>query len=187
MREFGVDTSKLDGLTEIAHSCGWWWPFAGACILTERPCAIRRDENNRLHSETSAAIEYRDGWGVCAWHATRIPEEWIKNRACLTPKKAMAVTNLEQRRAAIGLLGWDNILAALKFKTIDADPDPQIGTLIEVKLSDLRAPARFLRVKCGTGRSFSMGVPPTAKTAIEAQAWCMGKKPAEFLPPEIRT
>jgi hypothetical protein len=81
--------------------------------------------------------------------------------------------NAEKRRAAAEILGWDKIIKALKPKTIDIDPDPQIGELLEVDLPD--APGeRFIRVQCGTGRTFCLNVPPTMKTALEAQAWTWG-------------
>ncbi|MCC8949326.1 hypothetical protein H8A97_30545 [Bradyrhizobium sp. Arg62] len=71
-------------------------------------------------------------------------------------------------------------------KTIDRDPDPQIGELVEVKLPDLREKAKFLRVRCGTGREFAIGIPPHITKALDAQAWIVGLEPSDFVKPEIR-
>jgi hypothetical protein len=96
-------------------------------------------------------------------------------------------TNLEKRRAGIEILGWEKIIRDLDAKVIDRDGDPQIGELLEVKLPDLDQRALFLRVQCGTGRQFAIGIPPGTKTAIDAQAWMVGLNREDFTVPEIRT
>jgi hypothetical protein len=58
----------------------------------------------------------------------------------------------------------------LNAKRIDIDPDPQIGELLEVEMPEVGV-ERFLRVTCGTGRTFALPVPPTVTTALEANAW----------------
>ncbi|MNK72099.1 hypothetical protein D3C87_915670 [compost metagenome] len=181
------NTEKIEPLLRIAQSCGWAWFFDGAAIITDRPNAIHRDEENRLHCETGSALEYRDGFSIYAWHGTRIPAEWINNKASITPKVALTWENIEQRRVAIEIVGWSKILRELDAKVIDADGDPLIGTLVEVNLPDLDRPARFCRVQCGTGREFAIGVPPGITTALAAQAWMQGVNPNEFVRPEIRT
>jgi hypothetical protein len=70
---------------------------------------------------------------------------------------------------------------------VDEDGDPQIGTLVEVSLPGLPKRSRFLRVQCGTGREFAVGVPPEVKTALAAQAWMQGVKLEDFRKPEVRT
>ena len=85
------------------------------------------------------------------------------------------------------MLGWSRILAGLNERTIDRDGDPEIGELVEVNLPDLAQPAKFLRVRCGTGREFAIGIPPHITKALDAQAWCIGLEPNQFMRPEIRT
>jgi len=55
-----------------------------------------------------------------------------------------------------------------------------------VKLPDLREKAKFLRVQCGTGREFAIGIPPHINKALDAQAWIVGLEPSDFIKPEIR-
>jgi len=74
----------------------------------------------------------------------------------------------------------------LNAKTVDDDGDPEIGTLIEVTLPDV-GPARFVRVRCGTGRDFAVCVPPSTKTALAGQAWMAGLAPTTFTKPEVRS
>ena len=157
------------------------------CLVSEFPEVIRVDAENRPHCETGPSHRWRDGWSLYHWHGVRIPGDWIEDRASLTPEKALTWKNVEQRRAACEILGWAAILTALKAKTINADDDPEIGTLVEVDLPDA-GKERFLRVRCGTGREFALPVPPNMKTALEANAWTFGFDDfRQFIKPEIRT
>jgi hypothetical protein len=146
---------------------------------------LRFDDEKRLHCEDGPAIRYPDGFSVYAWHGTRIPAEWIEDKKSLTPSFALAVENMEQRRAACELIGWDNILQQLKAKVIDKNADPEIGELVEVDLPG-SGKEKFLRVRCGTGRGFALPVPPDMKTAWQSNAWTWGLTESEYQP-EVRT
>ncbi len=184
---FTIEQSRrLDIMKRIGFECEWWWPYEGFCFVSERPKYVRFDDG-RLHGENGPAVEYDDGYALYAWRGTRIPEEWIKDKSSITPDIALTWENAEQRRAAIEIVGWDNVLKKLKSKTIDKDEDPMIGELIEVKHASLGETAeRFLRVKCGTGRWFAIPVPPEMKTALEANAWTYNLKPEQYTV-EVRT
>jgi hypothetical protein len=166
-------TEKLSGLTELCESAGWALPHQKICWVSERHCVVTRDDRGRLHSLTGPALMYPDGWGVYAVHGTRIPETWITDPKSLTAKVALTWPNVEQRRAACEILGWENVLSELKAKTIDQDEDPMIGELVEVTIPDV-GKEKFLRVLCGTGRKFALPVPPNMKTALEANSWTYG-------------
>ena len=176
--------NPLRGMNEIAQSCGWWWPFERAVILTERPSEIHRDDANRLHGEKRPALLYRDGFAIWSWHGVRVPEAWIMGKPP-TAAEALTWPNMEQRRAACELVGWHNILRELKAKTIQKDADPEVGELLEVNIPDI-GKERFLRVRCGTGREFAIPVPPTMRSALEANAWTYGVDPVDYKP-EVRT
>ena len=190
-RECGIaDAAKLEPLARLAASAGWCWFFRGAAIITDRPERLCRDEQNRLHCEDGRAIKYRDGFGIYAWHGVRVPDHWIAAKDTLTAAEVLKEQNLEKRRAGCEILGWARILAELNAKTINTDDDPEIGTLVEVDLpadGSRKLKARFCRVRCGTGREFAICVPPTTKTALDAQAWMRGLSPNEFIAPEVRT
>ena len=172
---------------EMTESCGFYWTLDGICFASERPSEINLDAEGRLHSETGMSIKYAGtGWGLFHWHGTKIPAEWILERTKLTPQVALKCSNIEKRRVACEMLGWSRILLELKAKIIDQDADPEIGELVEVRLPDLSAPAKFLRVRCGTGREFAIGIPPGINKALDAQAWMIGLDPKDFHRPEIR-
>lgn len=142
------------------------------CIVSDFPEVLKIDAENRPHCETGPSHRWRDGWSLYHWHGVRIPAEWIEDRQSLTAKAALTWENIEQRRAACEIVGWSNILKELDAKTIDKDDDPEIGELVEVTIEGNRE--RFLSVQCGTKRRFSLPVPSTMKTALEANAWTYG-------------
>ena len=156
------------------------------CIVSDFPEILKVDDENRPHCETGPSHRWRDGWSLYHWHGVSIPAEWVEDKKNLTAKTALTWPNIEQRRAACEIIGWDRILCELKARVIDEDDDPQVGTLVEVSLPDA-GNERFLRVVCGTGRKFALPVPRTVKSAVEAQAWTWGLDTSEFQKPEIRT
>ena len=177
----------FEAWASLGESVSWWSVYDGVCIISDRPRTLSYDAERRLHSETGPAIAFSDGWAVHAWHGTRIPAEWIEDKASLTAKTALTWKNIEQRRSACEILGWNAVLTELKAKTIDKDAEPEIGELVEVTIPDV-GKERFLRVTCGTGRQFALPVPPTMKTALQANAWTYGiDDAAKFVKPEVRT
>ncbi|AWC25394.1 hypothetical protein CO731_04889 [Aminobacter sp. MSH1] len=146
------------------------------------------DNDRRLHAEDGKAVEYSDGWGTYAWHGVNIPGEWIDDKSKLDAKTALTWPNIEQRRVALNdIVGWNRVLRELNAKVIDDDGDPEIGTLLEVQLPDLSVPTKILRARCGTGREFSIPVPPHVTTALEANAGSYRFRVGEFSKPEVRT
>jgi hypothetical protein len=160
-------------IMELAKYCGWWAPYDTACALQDRPSEIHLDDQNLMHNETGPAIIYPDGYSVYGWHGTRVPREWIEDpENSLTPEVALYWENTEQRRAACEIIGWDKILEILNANVIDENENPEIGTLLEVNHENISGSTeKFLRVRCGTGRTFAIPVPPHVSTALEANAW----------------
>ena len=177
MRSIGVTLPQSAAtIAAVSESVGWWWPFERAVIATERPRVIRFDGERRLHCETGPAVEYADGFGIYSWRGLRIPGEWVTDGP---PPSAdiMRLENTEQRRIACEMRGWHNILPELPgAKLIDRHPNPQIGELWEADLPD-NGRECFLRVRCGTGRTFAMPVGPKFKTALEANSATYGVAP----------
>jgi len=167
------------------ESCGWWWPHRDFVMACDRPAAIHRDDAGRLHSASGPAILWRDGWGIHAWHGTRVPREWIEAPDAVAPTLALTHPNAEERRCLAEILGWGRVIALVPTRTVDDDGDPAIGTLLECELHGERS--RFLRVRCGTGREFVLAVPPDAPTALAANAWTYGLDAGELRAMQVRT
>lgn len=188
-RKIGVKytcADHFDAYLQYAQNAGIMFAYDGIALISDRPEVLRFDNERRLHCENGPAVRFRDGWSVHAWHGQRVPAEWIESPETLTAKVALTWENIEQRRAACEILGWNNVLKELNAKEIDADGDPQIGRLLEVDIPEI-GKERFLQVLCGTGREFALPVPPDMRTALEAQAWTWGMDSTEFTKPEIRT
>jgi hypothetical protein len=156
------------------------------CIVADFPETLKIDDQNRPHCQDGPSHRWRDGWSLYRWHGVDVPANWILDKNSLTAKEAITWVNIEQRRAACEILGWAKILEELDAKVIDEDDDPEIGTLLEVSLPDT-GKERFLKVKCGTGRTFALPVPPDTDTAMKAQAWSFGIELDDFKIPEVRT
>jgi hypothetical protein len=171
------------------------------------PVVEVRDPQGRLHCPHGPAVAHGDGTPEFYWRGTRVPsyfiditEHWHQQHPGidlipltrpykkLTAEEALGFQNTEVRRAACEIVGWHNILEDLHATVIDKDPDPTIGELLQVLLpGDFESVVQqFLRVRCGTGRTFALAVPNTCRTALEANAWTYGLSPEDYKP-EIRT
>ncbi len=157
------------------------------CLVSDFPEVLKVDDQNRPHCENGPSHRWRDGWCLYYWHGVQIPAEWIEDKESLTAKTALTWTNIEQRRAALEIVGWHNVLRELNAKVIDEHPDPLCGALVEVQLPDLDRKSRFIHARCGTNREFAIGVPPECQTVKSAQAWLTGLPVESFEFPTIRT
>lgn len=185
--ETDIEIDNIDHMKELVMSSGWVYLGDTDAIIHDRPTIIARDEQGRLHSETGPAVQYGDGWERFYWHGNCIPREWIMEREKLTAEIAIGQQNVELRRCACEILGWANVIKNLKSVVIDEDADPMIGTLYEVDLPDM-GKEKFLMVKCGTGRTFALPVPPEMKTALAANAWTYDlPNPDDLRDLEVRT
>lgn len=134
------------------------------CMVSDFPEFIRVDDQNRPHCADGPSHRWRDGWALYHWHGVAIPAEWLNGS--LDAKTAVTWENVEQRRAAIEILGWQNVLSDLDAKSLGGNPDAKIGELIEVQLpfedEDGNATTRalFLKAQCGTGRTIFEAVDP---------------------------
>jgi len=178
---------RIDDMFALAEHSNWIKATGNIAFCSEKPVYITAtDDLGRAHCETGPYILYPDGWSTYCWHGTQIPRYFIENKEQLTPGVALTLPNMEQRRAACEILGWDKILTELNARVINEDGDPEIGKLLEVDLPDLGT-ERFLQVQCGTGRTFALPVPPEMETALQAQSWTWGMDEVNFFKPEVRT
>jgi hypothetical protein len=183
------------GLLQVAYSGGWWWPGECVCIVCERPSGFHVDDRGRVHHPSRPAIEFRDGFQVYVWRGAKVPKSWIVAPSSIDPRWAFDVYEHsgEMRRAITEIVGWKRLVELMHPRVIDTDADPAIGELLEVELppgplsiGDIELPppeprfARFLKVRCGTGREFVLSVPRDLHTAREANAWTYGFSPTEY-------
>jgi len=161
---------KIKVYTAAQINSWWWYPDQDFVMVCDTPEYIDLDDN-RLHSPGRLAIKWRDGWGLAFWKGVNIPNAWIENKP--SAQEVLRTDNIEVRRAGCELIGWVEILKELNAVLIDAHKDPKIGELYEAELPD-SGYQRFLKVLCGTGRTFAIPVPPEMQYALQANAWTYG-------------
>ncbi len=161
------DCAKLAIGEELAQSCGWWFPFEGVCVVSERTYAVRRDDIRQLHAADRFAVEYPDGWGVCYWRGRHVPAKWIFHRDIVNPIHALTWRDPLQRLALTDMLGWECILSELRASVVDDDPVREGGTLFAGRLPD-GSRIHFLQ---DTSKRMLQRVPTEMKTARDAKRW----------------
>lgn len=185
VREIAVEgTEPLDGLTKLAQTAGWWWPFENICILSERPVELHRDNRTRLHNETGMCMKFRDGWGIYAWHGVLVPAYVVLLPEPLTFDLIEAEPNAEVRRVLIERYGLDNYLREGRVIKIHQD---QCGILYRMNLAS-DEPILVVRVQNstpepdGTIKEYFLRVPPNMMRARQAVAWTFGLSEEEYMP-----
>ena len=181
--------TPISGLLESGRSCGWYWPYSGAVLFTERPTRLRRDTQHRLHSGDGAAIQYPDDWGIWAWHGVRVPRQVIEQPESLNPQDVVKEPNAEVRRVMVERLGVDRFLAGVKAKVRHEDND-SLGhkrRLLEVaQREDEELVAvevtNSTREPDGTWKSYILRVPPAMRTCAQAVAWTFDLSDREYQP-----
>jgi hypothetical protein len=108
---------------EQARHCHWWFPYEGIVLASERPCAIRPDGNSRLHSGSEAALEYRDGFSLHAWHGIAVEPHVIVNPAAITVAEVERESNAEVRRVLIERYGWQRYIQDCGAEVADSVPE----------------------------------------------------------------
>jgi ribosomal protein L18 len=163
----------LDLYIEACEGGGMWVPFEEGVIWAAEPPAVKLDEQGEFHSETGPALLWPNGDALYAWHGVFIPGEWVEQKDSIDPKLVLTHPNAEEARCLGEILGWDRVLKGVKRKVLDRNPDPKVGgELFEVDMQD--GPARFVRVVCGTGRTFVLQVADDAANVTEAIAGTYG-------------
>lgn len=182
---------RLEPLMRVAAVAGWWWPFAGACIITERPTVLHRDQAGSLHCDSGPALAYPDSWSIHAWHGLCIPAWLVEDKARITPHAIEAEANAELRRVMLEIFGFDKYIEARGARLIAEDACLGLPRqLFEIDLAG--ETIRVLRVVNGTveadgrRRQFHLGVPLECNTPHEAVAWSYGR-PAELYTEAVRT
>ncbi len=183
---------QIENYTYIAAHTSVVYVGIGTVILLAPPTifhTIPNDANDDilLHNERGPALGWKD-FKAYAFRNRNVPKFWIEptSKLKLTAKKALGYGDVELRGIACQLVGWDKILEEIGAVVVDENINSQIGLLL-VGIIDEEA-AKFLKVRCGTGRTFVLPVPNHIMTAKEANAWTYGfDNQLNFIVPEVRT
>jgi hypothetical protein len=173
--------NDLAYLAHFNERVSGYWLGREEALLVRRPRLLAQDTEGYLHSEQGKCLEYRDGWGIHAWHGVRVPERVILAPERLTREDFLGERDVEVRRVMQERMGGC-FVSELGGQTIDTSP---CGTLYEVRLpeDDPERVARYVQVQdASTERRYFLRVPPTMQTAAEAVAWTFQVAPADYRP-----
>ncbi|MET8117018.1 DUF6745 domain-containing protein [Streptomyces prasinus] len=176
--------SPLEGPARVCRSAGWWWPFEKVAVVCERPVALHRDEAGRLDHGQGPALEFPDGFALCAWRGMPVERAFLEELRTLTPERIRAEENAELRRVMLEYYGYDRYLADSGARPLHRD---ETGVLWRIELDD-DEPAVMVEVvnstpePDGTHRTYWLRVPPATRTAREGVAWTFGLEPGAYEP-----
>ena len=156
----------------------------GLCIVVEMPTKVSVNENRRLHSPDSLAVEFSDGYTVYAWNGIILDEKYILQKDSITKEDITKETNAEKRRCLQEILGSKKYAELLNIEIIDEDID-QYG--YSIKLWRTKEPDTlinqyiyFLNVICNsTQREYYLCV-PKCKNVWEAKSWTFNNEKIEI-------
>jgi hypothetical protein len=115
------ECNRLEGYYNLAEKIGWFFPSEDFCIITAKPCSINLDDQGRLHSEDSYAIEYLDGCAYCSFHGVRVPDYVILEPEKITVEDIDSEQNIEVRRVKITQYGQEKYIMDSDAKLIHED------------------------------------------------------------------
>lgn len=132
--ECGLDLSKIQPLMDLASVCGWWTPMTDVAIIQNKPSAIHRDAQNRLHCVDGPAIKYRGAKNsisdVYAVHGVRVNKKIIDRD--FSVQDIDTERNAEVRRVMIELYGQSKYLIDSNAEVVHSD---DFGTLYRKEIA----------------------------------------------------
>ncbi|BAY27404.1 hypothetical protein NIES2100_72280 [Calothrix sp. NIES-2100] len=75
-----VDQQRWIIYQNLITNMGKLFPMKKQAVLCDRPCKLLFDNENRLHSEAEAAVQYVDGYSVYVERGTRITSKQFEKR-----------------------------------------------------------------------------------------------------------
>jgi len=75
------------------------------CMVSDFPCVLERDAENRPHCATGPSHRWRDGWSLYHWHGVRVTQQIIEAPHTLTVQQIESEQNAEVRRVMIERYG----------------------------------------------------------------------------------
>ncbi|GAA1992301.1 DUF6745 domain-containing protein [Catenulispora subtropica] len=172
------------GLSRMARAAGWWWPFERAVILTERPLALRLDDQERLHHGDGPAVAYSDGFALYSWRGTALDPAFGARLAATTPELIRAEENAEQRRMMVEHYTPERFLKESGAEPVQQD---ETGKLWRIEMPDDESIVMVEVVNSspepdGTFNVYFLRVPPHTRTAKEGVAWTFGLSEDQYRP-----
>ena len=161
----------LNGFFRALESGGWIFLFENMVVCTNRPKELHLDDRGRLHNSNTAALSYREGFKVYAWHGVRVPEWVIKTPHLITAQIIQEEKNQEIKRCMIEIVGGERFVRELGASKIHEDRfgelyhkviDPALPAIAYAKLINSTPEPD------GSNKIYWLRVDPQSKTCREA-------------------
>lgn len=187
----------------------WVLPLRDVCVISERPVKVVKDEQGRFHNRSGHAIEYPDGFGLCAINGVFMPEHVVLRPQEISLDEIVLESNTEARRVLIEQFGMPRYLREGDAATISHDDvgilysvpmgsdDPMLVVRVlnstpehDGVMSRDEAIAEFgvaagpaIRAAEGSRfKEYTLRVPPSVRSAREAVAWTFGLEADDYQP-----
>ena len=131
----GLDLPKLKPYEDCALEGGYRLMHEEFCIVCDFPKWIKKDEQNRPHSEVSSQMEWKDGFATYYLNGISFTKElWTKivNKT-IAPQEALKLDNAEQRAIAIKYIGGAKMIESLAGEKYAEDEYGELWKLKNMK------------------------------------------------------
>ncbi len=161
------DREKYDLYIDYCKNVGWIFPFESVCIVCDRPSVKWRD--GVIHSDGSAAIEFKDGFKIWAIGGVTVDEQIVMNPQTQTIEQINGEENQEIKRIRIERYGWRKYLEDVNAKVLDVSVN--IFSMESLMCAD------DMKILCtydpSTGRIYALEVDPECRTCEQAQRYLL--------------
>jgi hypothetical protein len=184
-----AETAPLLGLMHLAANVGWLQPHERTCFLSERPCLLRGDAEDRLHETRGPALRFCDGWSAFAWKGVEVPAWLIEHKAAITLATIDAETNVQVRRCMIEIMTPQRYIALGGARKVAEDETGVLWRKIWLNY-DIWTAVEVINATPepdGTHRHYFLQVPANINSAREAVAWTYGMQPDDYSKLVVRT
>lgn len=180
-----VSPDPLELWLQQGQCCHWWFPHQDIVLASDRPRTLTCDSRGRLHGERGAALEYRDGYSVFAWHGMRVAARIIQDPQSIRLDEIESdEVDAHTRRVLIARYGAARYLKDSGARLIHEDARgrlwraerPGDSALVMVEVVNATPEPD------GSVRTFFLRVPPECTDATEAIAWTFGMTARRYRP-----
>jgi len=160
-------------LREISNHCGGYYPFDDVVIITEKPTSIHTD-NNLLHNDSGAAVEYSDGFEVYAIEGVPVTKQIVCDPTSITIDQIHKELDIEVQRIMISQYGVSKYLFDTGSQVLDVDVLMLEGSSIRTLIIDSLGNKWLIGSDGSTGRVYHMSVPDESISCSHAHRLISG-------------
>lgn len=164
------DESKLELFTRWSLCCPYIYANTNTVHVSRKPVAIHWNEAGQLHNDEGMSLSFADGWGIYTLNNVAVPEKVVMRPKEQTIEEINSEENEEIKRLRIERYGWLDYMKGIGAEKIDEYQNDIEGTK-EFLLRGYNNMTILLCICPSTAKEFTLEVPPTIKTCVEAQDW----------------